>query len=424
MPDTASAAPVAPIPRIHTATTVVKIGGRNELRLRSIEVLGIGGRELRVGCDRCLRTNTKIRTSRPAPGAKLFEGTNWLLPPGNVVSVRVFKKGEVGRYLLIEARGAGAPVLVFKAVGCLASLKRMVPCPPGVESPGDGAPVPQSGRTHLLRVVFAGTGTGSVHPSPAGRVPSMDMCPHPVPRGGTCALAYLEGTTVSLTPNPTAGSTFGGWAGACHGSGACTPGLGGDLTVTVTFTRIVHLVSLSFAGNGVGGVSRAGAGGVPAMDNCPNPVPVGGACVHAYNDGSNVALTATANAGSMFVGWSGACSGSGSCILHVGGDLSVTATFVRITHFLSLSFVGTGAGGVNRSGSGSVPALDNCPHPVPTGGVCMHAYNEGSTVTLTAAPAAGSTFAGWSGACSGLGPCTVVIGADTSVAAEFTRAPA
>ena len=46
-------------------------------------------------------------------------------------------------------------------------------------------------------------------------------------------------------------------------------------------------------------------------------------------------------------------------------------------------------------------------------------------MTLTAAPAAGSTFAGWSGAgCSGTGTCVVTINAATSVTAQFVVTPA
>jgi hypothetical protein len=40
-------------------------------------------------------------------------------------------------------------------------------------------------------------------------------------------------------------------------------------------------------------------------------------------------------------------------------------------------------------------------------------------VTLTAAAAAGSSFAGWSGACTGSGPCTVAMTAARSVTATF-----
>jgi hypothetical protein len=47
----------------------------------------------------------------------------------------------------------------------------------------------------------------------------------------------------------------------------------------------------------------------------------------------------------------------------------------------------------------------------------MYSYN--TSVTLTATPALGSIFSGWSGACSGTGTCTVVITQARSVTATF-----
>jgi hypothetical protein len=48
---------------------------------------------------------------------------------------------------------------------------------------------------------------------------------------------------------------------------------------------------------------------------------------------------------------------------------------------------------------------------------------EGATVTLTASAASGSTFAGWSGGCSGAGSCVVTLNADTTVTATFNANP-
>jgi beta-lactam-binding protein with PASTA domain len=45
-------------------------------------------------------------------------------------------------------------------------------------------------------------------------------------------------------------------------------------------------------------------------------------------------------------------------------------------------------------------------------------------VTLTAFADAASKFAGWSGACSGAGPCTVTMDAATTVSASFAVVPA
>ncbi len=52
-------------------------------------------------------------------------------------------------------------------------------------------------------------------------------------------------------------------------------------------------------------------------------------------------------------------------------------------------------------------------------------YSSGTKVILTATSASNSTFAGWSGGgCSGTGPCTVIMTANTSVTASFTLIPA
>ena len=73
---------------------------------------------------------------------------------------------------------------------------------------------------------------------------------------------------------------------------------------------------------------------------------------------------------------------------------------------------GTGAGTVR-----SLPGI-NC------GVDCTEDYEAGTSVTLTAAPAASSRFAGWGGACFGSSvTCTVAIDAAKTVSALFTRRP-
>ena len=69
----------------------------------------------------------------------------------------------------------------------------------------------------------------------------------------------------------------------------------------------------------------------------------------------------------------------------------------------------TGTGGGSITGTGI-----NCP------GDCSEAYADGTAVTLSANPAAGSTFAGWTGACSGTGSCALTMNADKTVSGSFT----
>ncbi len=72
---------------------------------------------------------------------------------------------------------------------------------------------------------------------------------------------------------------------------------------------------------------------------------------------------------------------------------------------------------ITKSGSGTVtssPAGINC------GNTCSASFATNSTVTLTANPASGSTFSGWSGACSGISTtCTVSMRANQSAKAVF-----
>ncbi|OHA92282.1 MAG: hypothetical protein A3J09_02260 [Candidatus Zambryskibacteria bacterium RIFCSPLOWO2_02_FULL_51_21] len=70
------------------------------------------------------------------------------------------------------------------------------------------------------------------------------------------------------------------------------------------------------------------------------------------------------------------------------------------------------------SGSGTISGTGiSCPTD------CSEVYADGTNVTLTAAPAANYTFAGWSGACSGLSSCSVLMNQNRSVAASFTYSP-
>jgi len=76
---------------------------------------------------------------------------------------------------------------------------------------------------------------------------------------------------------------------------------------------------------------------------------------------------------------------------------------------------------VTRTGSGSGTVTSN-PPGITCPSQCTHQYLEGETVALTANPAAGSFFAGWTGACTGNKPaCTVPLAGNASASAQFTK---
>jgi hypothetical protein len=83
----------------------------------------------------------------------------------------------------------------------------------------------------------------------------------------------------------------------------------------------------------------------------------------------------------------------------------------------------TGSGDGFVLGAETCPA---CPQPPPEpivecGTDCWAEFEEGGgSVTLEAKPNAGSTFAGWSGACVGIAPtCVVTADSDVEVTAQF-----
>ena len=77
---------------------------------------------------------------------------------------------------------------------------------------------------------------------------------------------------------------------------------------------------------------------------------------------------------------------------------------------LSITNVGPGSGVVS-SASG----------PLACWWSCSATFAAGTIVTLKAVAAAGSKFVGWSGGCSGTGPCTVTGNTAVSVTATFSR---
>jgi hypothetical protein len=108
---------------------------------------------------------------------------------------------------------------------------------------------------------------------------------------------------------------------------------------------------------------------------------------------------------------------------HIGWDFATGLGTVNVYNLVTNWVVaGGGSAGltVSVTGSGTVtsnPAGINCPS------TCSQTFAGGPQVTLTATPSGGSNwvFGGWSGACSGAGPCTVTMAAAQSVTATFVQ---
>ena len=79
-----------------------------------------------------------------------------------------------------------------------------------------------------LTINNTGTGTGIITSAPAG-----------IDCGATCTGNFNPDTTVTLTVSPSVGSTFGGWSGACTGTGnTCAVAMTQAQSVTAAFSLL------------------------------------------------------------------------------------------------------------------------------------------------------------------------------------------
>ncbi len=179
------------------------------------------------------------------------------------------------------------------------------------------------------------------------------------PSSGT----YPENTDVTLTATPADGWQFAGWGGALgSATDPETVSMDADKTVMATFTEIPtpeYTLTVNVVGNG-------------------SVTPSSG----TYPENTDVTLTAIPADGWQFAGWGGALGGATDPeTVSMDADKTVMATFTEIpTPEYTLT--------VNVVGNGSV---------TPSSGT----YPEDTDVALTATPAAGWVFAGWTGALGG-----------------------
>jgi len=135
---------------------------------------------------------------------------------------------------------------------------------------------------------------------------------------------YHYNDIVELTAVPATGWSFAGWSGDLSGSNNPeTIVMDNDKAITATFTQNQYTLTVSASPSGAGSVSVEPSG--------------------PYNYGDTVTLTAGANPGYTFTGWSGDLSGTSPATITMDNDKTVTATFTQDMYSLTAT---AGAGGL------------------------------------------------------------------------------
>ena len=252
-----------------------------------------------------------------------------------------------------------------------------------------------------LTVNISGSGSGTVVLDPAGT-----SC------ASGCTASVESKSTVILTAEPSATSSFTGWGGDCSGQTECEITVDAAKTVTATFspkntTQYTLTVTSSTTGTITGtGIDCGGTGHTE--------------CSEQIYSGDSITLTAAPESGYKFTGWTDATckpSGTGTCTVTMTANKTVTAKFAALKKY-TLKVIKTKTGtvaGTDETGG----TVINCGV---SGTDCSDLNYEGTAkvVNLTATPKTGYKFIGWSDkSCTGTGTCTVTLSTNKTITPKF-----
>ena len=178
---------------------------------------------------------------------------------------------------------------------------------------------------------------------------------------------YEHGSVVDIIPTPASGYEFAYWSGDCTGTGACQVTVDDDMSVMAHFAEGTYDLTI-LVDPVEGGTTTPAAG------------------VYTYLEGSPVVVVAEAASGYVFDHWSGDCTGSVTCSFEMDSDKTVTAHFSdepKTCYALTLSFTGYGS--------------DIIAVPPNSEGCELGTYEEGASISLTAAPDEGWHVDSWLG---------------------------
>ena len=247
-----------------------------------------------------------------------------------------------------------------------------------------------------------------------------------------CSFAFPQGTVATLTAVPSSGYVFGNWNGysGCTTNPVCAVTLVNDVSITATFNaapagtpRVDLKAAVALT---IGTINKW----IDSPSDGPINLTTDQAALNSFYylvlpwTSTNIPAdtVCTVSGG----GWSGNRSPNNS-----GGDVvaipSVTTAYTircgaysdsvlvvhpTVTSQYALTVTKQGTAAAGSVVSSALAGID-------CGSDCSHSYPSGTNITLGTAIPANTTFAGWSGACSGTGLCTVTMNATKTVTATF-----
>ncbi|WP_344304553.1 glycine-rich protein [Nocardioides bigeumensis] len=161
-----------------------------------------------------------------------------------------------------------------------------------------------------------------------------------------------------------------------------------------------------------GGGATADAGGQNSTDNT-----LDGLAGQGGGRDSEAGMVSSSGGGGGWYGGAGAISAAAGGGSSHGPAGTLFETGVRSAQGqVTVTFTPSEKLTVSRVGAGSVTSA---PAGIDCGTRCTAMFDQNTDVTLTATPASGATFSGWSGDCSGTGPCTMRLDEARAVTATF-----
>jgi len=296
-----------------------------------------------VSASFTVSSDTAIQTTAPAgattgpiavttPAGTATSGSAFTVIPPPAISGFAPASGPVGTAVSISGTGfTGATAVTFNGASASftvtsdTSIQAIVPLGATsgrltVTTPGGTSTSAGSFTvTALLTLSKGGAGAVTSTSNPASG--SQIDC------GATCSASYPTGTVVTLTATAAAGSVLTGWTGCDSASGpTCSVTMSAARTVTATFAVQKFTLTVSKSGTvGLGGgtVTSTSSPSSSSQINC------GSTCSVAYVSGTVVTLQLTPGLLSVFTGWTGCDSASGTtCTVNMNRARSVTARFL------------------------------------------------------------------------------------------------